>query len=342
MPLLERNLDALGLDNPWRDRMRGVARYWWSFDQLLLHAAGLAVAGLEAAGIPTLILKGAALIDGYYRDPAMRPMTDVDVLVPNHRADAALSLLGHHGWRADVRADAQFRRVRHAVALRDPSGRTLDLHWAIHEDDCRPGADDDVWARAVPACIGTVTTLAPSAESLLLNVIGHGAKSPEGAIRWVADASLIIRAGSVDWDRLVEEAMERRFVVRTRSCLAYLAGALGVSIPREVVERLRALPVGFVERLEHQVRTHRHDRLGLMPDYWFGYLRTRPEAGLPTPPGFARYLEAAWGLDSARQVPAAAMSRASSRLREDDPGDGPLDARLVAELGIRSRRPTSD
>jgi hypothetical protein len=193
----------------------------------------------------------------------------------------------------------------------------------------------------VDARIGTVQSRAPAAESLLLNVIGHGAKSADGGIRWVADAWFVIQHGTVAWDRVAEEAIARRYAVRTRACLAYLRAALDVPIPAAVMERLWAVRVGLSERLEHQVRTRGHRRLGLLPDYWFGYARTRSTGSVPSPSGFASYLQAAWGLDSRGEVPRAAIDRVAARLRDQRPPEGPPDGEVLAEQarGEREVRP---
>jgi len=54
------------------------------------------------------------------------------------------------------------------------------------------------------------------------------------AIRWVADAVLIVREGPIDWQRLLVDTAERRFVVRMRQMLGYLRLAMGVTIPPDV------------------------------------------------------------------------------------------------------------
>jgi hypothetical protein len=51
------------------------------------------VDALHAAGIPALLLKGAALVETVYPDPAQREMLDLDILVPGEQLDEASSVL---------------------------------------------------------------------------------------------------------------------------------------------------------------------------------------------------------------------------------------------------------
>jgi hypothetical protein len=314
VPLLERNLRKHGLENPWADRMRGVYRYWWAHNQLLLGRLAAFLRALEDAGVPTIVLKGVAVGTRYYGDPGLRPMNDADVLVPRSRVPQVLALTERLGLTPEARVDAEFVRLRHGVSLRDAGGNTIDLHWAIHEDDCRPGADDRAWETAAPVEVAGVSTHMLAPAPLLLHACAHGSKwAADPGIRWIADSTLIIRAGDVDWTELVREAEDRRFVVRLRSCLGLLGSALGVVVPEETVQRLADAPVTAFERIEHRLRVRRYATLGELPRYWFAYLRTRDERGVD-PRAFARYLQHAWGLSSARAVPAAAARRAAARL----------------------------
>lgn len=321
LPLLERNLTRLGLDNPHRDRMRGVHRFWWSRNQLLFHRAGQVLRALHDGGIATVVLKGVPLAEHVYGDLGLRPMSDFDVLVPRDRVVEAMGVLDSLGWRPVYRVDASFRAIRHGVSFVDEGARTLDLHWAIYEEDCLPDSDIGVWASVRPIQIAGAPTsmLAPSSQ--LINVCGHGTKwAPDPGIRWMTDATLIVRRGDIDWDAMIREAVRRRFSVRMRLTLGYIAAALDAPVPSDVLERLAAQPVSRLERLEYQVRSRDHRLLGGLPGYWFNYLRSEDARRRRLPLGFPRYLQHAWGLPSLRELPAATGARVRRRLSGDIEG----------------------
>ncbi len=101
-PLVYRNLKALGLHNSLdAQTLEGLkgAYYRVLADNLRLLGDLRETARESAeAGIPPLVLKGPALIHLVYRDPALRPMTDIDLLVrpsDRPRLQAVLKKLGY-------------------------------------------------------------------------------------------------------------------------------------------------------------------------------------------------------------------------------------------------------
>src|SRR5712691_11019679 len=80
--LLFRNLRKLGVEDPRLGRFKGIYRLTWFKNQLLFHAADGLLAALERADIPTILLKGAALVTTAYRDVGLRAMADFDILIP--------------------------------------------------------------------------------------------------------------------------------------------------------------------------------------------------------------------------------------------------------------------
>ncbi|MEX0763059.1 MAG: nucleotidyltransferase family protein [Dehalococcoidia bacterium] len=53
---------------------------------------------LRQHDIPVIVLKGAALAETVYRDPGIRPMADLDILVPHELAHEAQSIIGGMGY----------------------------------------------------------------------------------------------------------------------------------------------------------------------------------------------------------------------------------------------------
>mgnify|MGYP001274443153 CR=1 FL=1 len=118
LPLLYRRLEAAGLADPDMGRLRGIYRYHWCRNQLLLAELKRLLAALRERGVEVMLLKGAALIHRHYRDPGIRPMSDLDILVRPSDMGAVYALLRERGWQPAVQADlaqARTRRQIHAV-----------------------------------------------------------------------------------------------------------------------------------------------------------------------------------------------------------------------------------
>jgi len=99
--------------------------------------AARVLGSLAGAGLDIVLLKGADLRLRVYPDPAVRPMTDLDLLVPPEQAGRARSLLtglGYTPLEPEPRPGF-LERFGHALGLQPPPEFSLyvDLHWEIRE-----------------------------------------------------------------------------------------------------------------------------------------------------------------------------------------------------------------
>jgi hypothetical protein len=78
LPLVYRNLKAQRIQHRLMGTLKGLYRRAWCENQLLFHRTVGVLESLRKAGIPTLLLKGAALALEYYKDLGARPMSDLD------------------------------------------------------------------------------------------------------------------------------------------------------------------------------------------------------------------------------------------------------------------------
>ncbi len=256
LPQLRVNLVALGCEDSMLELFKGVHRHTWARNQLLLAQAMPVVGALEAAGIRTLLLKGAALLADGRHEGGVRPMTDVDVLVDPQATETALEVLQAHGMSPTDGSPTWYavgygQRYRNSWNFQNPDGGQLDLHWhALHW--CRhPLADADLWTAAELVALRGIQTRALCPADELLMAIAHGLRwDPKPTYRWVLDAALASRspAGSLDWDRLVAQARRRRLHVLVRSGLLTLSRLAGVEVPADTLRALRS--AAPLQRLE--------------------------------------------------------------------------------------------
>jgi hypothetical protein len=258
LPLVYRNLLASGADDPLMPRLKGIYRYWWCANQRLFDQAAAATEGLEKAGIPTLVLKGAAISILHYRDRGVRPMGDADVLVPHDRAAAAVECFRRMGWRPARARVGDLIRYQHSVRMVSPTGEGLDLHWRGLAECVGEGMDDAFWSRAVPLRLLLVDSRGLAPGDALLHAVVHGMRwNAEPPIRWITDAMVILReAGhAIDWPRVADEARARGVALRLAAGLTYLRARFDAPIPEEALASLWATQPALVERLELDVLT---------------------------------------------------------------------------------------
>jgi hypothetical protein len=232
----------------WVTRLEQDAQRCRAQSRMLLPQIGpLALAPLAAAGVEPLVIKGAAIAPRY-PDPALRPMDDVDVIVPDHQTDAALAALEGAGWT--VYTPPQRRRFEIDVVHSALPGLHIDLHRGL--DSWRTRANrlttDALWSARQPAQLyGAAASVLPP-ELEVVYTAAHAAKPYHGFARliWIVDLAVATER-QLDWDRVAYLAHEAH--CRTALAVALtLAARLGVDSPAQLrsLERGRAAALARV------------------------------------------------------------------------------------------------
>jgi hypothetical protein len=205
---------------------------------------------LQDAGITPIILKGAVLAETVYADRALRPMSDIDILVRPEAIDRAAAILADLGYtrHAHVKGDTWEKAQHYHVILTKPSPAFhawhLELHW--HLD--RPGRPfaidlDGLWARARPATIAKTNALVFSPEDLLLHVCLHTCKHQFTffGLRACCDIAAIIRSygTTLDWTQVTQRAWQWQIAPYVYLPLRLAQELIGAAVPEAVLGALR-------------------------------------------------------------------------------------------------------
>lgn len=315
LPLVYRNLGPDSFDAEVAGRLKGLYRLSWSRNQLIFKRAAAAIALLEGADIETLVLKGASLAALSYSEVGVRPMDDVDVLVPIGRTEDAIAVLSAAGWSPGHEDPLAWTAVHHSLGFASGDGGNVDLHWFSL---WQPANDGPLWQASSPFELAGATTRAPCAADQLLLTCVHGTPwSPLPPFRWIADAVAVIRSAGdeLEWERLVAEAARRRLTVATAAALAYLREEFDAAVPDYVIAGFEAAPASRHERAAFRAACRPDSPLRTLRMAWDRYRRLRDlDTGAPRPGGFVDFARRFWGLGSIWQLPLHA-ARALSRRR---------------------------
>jgi hypothetical protein len=309
LPMLYRNLQTLGIDDPLISKLKGVYRRTWYENQILLQRLSVLLNSFHNADIATMILKGAALVLLHYKEYGLRPISHIDFLVRTKDALPAANLLRKLGMRAQNGFSETSISVAHAQLFIDNAGQEYDLHWHLLRECRYPHADDDFWEGAVAVKVNDVLTCALNPADQVLQLCLLRAKWDQArCFHWVADAMAVMNnpRNEIDWNRLAQQAKNRRLIIPLREKLNYLSDVLNAPIPGKILASIQNTPVSKMEHLEYIYRTkgYNHRPLGYLPILWFEYLRSLE--GNETQNkffGFLKYLQHYWGVKHQWQLP---------------------------------------
>ena len=243
LPMIAANLGSEVIGDE-RGRLNGIRRRLWADNQFGFIALGDAVGVLDAAGIVSVLAKGAALATTVYSDPGTRAMADVDLIVGPDHFDRAVDLLFAAGWR---RLDAVEGPFFHALALGNCQNRQVDIHKWVMFPRFTPVPEQSWLGRAVPHRVGASQMRRLASSDELVLAVSHGllTNSPS-ASRWPVDVVMLCR--SIDdaesfWAAVIDAATELEVGPVVADALAMCAAELNAAVPSEVIEDLRAAPL---------------------------------------------------------------------------------------------------
>jgi len=214
---------------------------------LLLTARLLAlVEAFERAGIPLLTLKGPALAQQLYGDPAMRDSLDLDLLVPAAQVESAAALLESRGYALESELGwlgvRELARRCTELTFRSAAGTAVDLHWATSPADFPCAIPEArMWASVGSVSIAGhhVPVLSPACQLVYLCV--HGTRHCWTKLRWACDVAMLVSGVvTIDWSDVEAIAKESRATRALALGLRLAHDLLGASLPDAVLHRVQA------------------------------------------------------------------------------------------------------
>lgn len=289
-------LDSLAAQE--QDRLRDAAIRAAALTQLALAEALAWAQHFAAAGITALWIKGVALSLSVYASPALRPMGDIDVLVPFNQRDAALALLcevsGHRAasLAADNSMHATFR-------LGAGDQVVLELHWSLLDAPISQLAADIGWflRQVQPLTVNDteLQTLAPEAHLLYLAahaVLQHG-EAEFRLLRYFDLHRLITQTPRLDWRQVIDQAVVFHWTYAVARALTITQACFVTPLPADLLDELRRCRPAN-EDISHVVRRQQPGNRWQATVHRFAAMswpaRTRLALGLAFPsPAYMRW-----------------------------------------------------
>lgn len=234
---------------------------------------------LGKRNIPLMALKGLHLAERVYRDISLRPMGDVDILVPRAELGNVVATLQRMGYgpEEDMSGAAQaMLELGHAVGLAHRRlGNLIEPHWSIGE----PGYGyappiEAIWRSAVPGRLADAEVRLMSPEFVLLHVCAHLACNHTFllGLRGLCDIAEIVRAHpALDWKIVIDHGRRHGWERGVAAALRLAHEHLGAAVPGDVLAALGVdtlAPEMLSEAIEHLLSSHKiPGDLGTAPNF---------------------------------------------------------------------------
>jgi hypothetical protein len=296
----------------------------WVQNQKILRELELLTERLDDAGIPAVALKGACFALTIYEDPGLRPMGDLDLLVPVHRLGEAIQIAGELGYE-DAAPEASIglnNLLNHATCLIKRRDRSILLE--LHHRLVGTGAFtyavpmDWFWDQIEPLGgafrerYGSLHMLSPTAQVLYAGAhaaLQHGGKN--AGLRWYYDIDHLIRfyGERMDWDLLLSQAGIFGWASALEASLTWTRAYFDSPVPDHVLTHLAVQSdrnKKRVQRLQARPATHTLDELHKLASLkGFGRFRLALALVAPSP----AYMRWRYSLQPSRSLSAAYFLR---------------------------------
>jgi hypothetical protein len=207
-------------------------------NQLLAQELVRVLAQLGTAGVGVIPLKGIALAESLYGDPALRTCADLDILIHPKDVAESLRLLRASGYEVRLNEPSFVRLLarygKDCLLMREDARSTYPLQ--VHCGLIWGGPAErrllaEVWADAAPRPFHEAPAYALSPEWEFLYLAVHAARHGLFPFKWLVDLDWLVVRGALDWKKTQEMARRLGWERVVQSCLAACAALLETPVP---------------------------------------------------------------------------------------------------------------
>ena len=240
--------DISGIDIPLTVKAQLMAAFYntTAQNQVMFQELERILDVFNETDIPVIVLKGAALAATVYPEISLRPMGDLDLLVPKdkiNQANQCLNALGYTDAKPHL-SEKLNRKIGHHIELRGgPNGSVMvELHWSLiaGDVDVRTASMDWFWERTTTWEENeTVLLLNPTANLLYLSahlMLQHG--GAQSRLIWFVDLDRILRHKQtlINWADLITTTKEHHWELPLLYSIEELEYRLDTPLPGYSIE----------------------------------------------------------------------------------------------------------
>jgi len=299
---LSRSGEITRLPDSARRSLRSMYSQTWIQNQEVIQELDVFTALFDKAEIPAVVIKGACFALTVYADIGLRPMGDLDLLVPESKLSEAVRIAKSLGYM-DLGPEASpglNDLLNHAICLQktDKHSTTLELHKSLAADKSFTYAVpvDWFWSQTEPlncaakARFKTLKMLTPAAQVLYASahaMLQHGGKNTP--LRWYYDLDRLIHyyGQRMDWDLLLSQARVFEWSSALDAALSQTHAYFDTPIPAHVGASLSEYSdrhKKLVALLRQRPATHvLEEHQKLMGLNWYGRIRLITALIAPSP-----------------------------------------------------------
>jgi len=218
----------------------------------------------KKAGLQVIILKGAVLAEKIYGNLALRPMTDVDLLVKKEDLiflDEQMKILGYRPSDISVKdidlSSTYLTTLDYrSLASNSPS---FHIHWHFvnstipNESYIKDIKIEDIWRDAEKTKIADVETLTMAPHHLLIHLAEHALRVTHSLSRlsFFCDIDEAVNSYQerLDWDQLVKDTLQFNLSRMVYQSLYFTSTFLETKIQENVLSELRPKRLSLGERI---------------------------------------------------------------------------------------------
>ncbi len=238
------------------------------------HVCGRVLSTLNQAKVPVICMRGVSVAELLYGDQAaLRPISDMDLLLDERQMLAAKQALWDIGFRPDSKYRNIYFRGDISIDLHyEPLGIERILMWK----HLTPLRIDDFMKHAHEGVLAGEGGLLLQPSVNLPYLCFHALKHSFERLVWLKDIALLANRVSEEegWDEVLQGVREYRLERPCFYALSYVKEHLQASVPDELLSKTRP-PMGFVERslyrrfMNHEVIPFLAERLfaRMQPDF---------------------------------------------------------------------------
>lgn len=211
----------------------------------------------ECEKIPAIVLKGGALVTTLYPEPALRPMSDLDFLIPQTQFAQADALLRELGYESPVELAENFapRLTNYRAYMRggnDPAH--LEMHWHLFKSPYywQRVPIDWFWEHTAATKIQKSPARVLAREAQLLHLAAHFALHHRAErLIWSYDLARFIarEREQLNWDAILDTADRFGLIPPLALALERVAQTWDVCAPPDFTTRLAAQHVNWRDRM---------------------------------------------------------------------------------------------